>query len=105
MTQREQIEAEIWELLTTETRPTVLSNTLFDPGIGLFTRLATTEEERQELAKTELFRVVQARIRELEHRDAETFRESHRVAQERLPDTDLRLDLDFPTLAVAPSSV
>jgi|GEM_PF-6561739 len=105
MTRREQIEAEIWELLTTETRTAVLRNKLFQEEIGLFAQLGVVEEGFQELVNTELYRTAQARLRELDHRDAETFRETHHIAQEQLPDTDLRLNLDFPTLAVSPSGV
>jgi hypothetical protein len=102
MIPHEQIETEIRQLLATETRTTVLSNKLFQQGAGLFAQLATTEEERRELVKTELFRTAQARVRELQYRDAEALREAHRVLQERLPDTtDARLSLDFPTQAAS----
>lgn len=46
MTEREQIEREIREVLARETQAVPLSNRLFRPD-GLFSRLATTEAERR----------------------------------------------------------
>ena len=71
MSDREPIEAEIRHLLATETRTTVLSNSLFQQGTGLFGRLAATEEERRAITRSELFRAAQARVRELQYRDAD----------------------------------
>jgi hypothetical protein len=101
MTPREQIETEIRELLATETRTTVLSNQLFQQGTGSFARLGTTEAERRELVQTELFRAAQARVRELQSRDAEALRAASEVVQEQLPDTKVRLSLDAPTHAAS----
>lgn len=71
MLTREQIEAEIRCLLKTEERTTVLSNKLFQQGTGLFAQLATTEDERRALVRSELFRTAQARVRALQYRDAD----------------------------------
>jgi hypothetical protein len=101
MATSEEIEREIRQLLATETRTTVLSNKLFQQGTGLFAQLGKTEAERREIVKSELFRTAQARVRELQYRDAEALREAHRVVQERLPDTDVRLSLDFPAPAAS----
>jgi hypothetical protein len=99
MSDREQIEAEIRHLLATETRTTVLSNKLFQQGTGLFGRLWSTEEEKQAVIGSELFRTAMARVRELQYRDAAALSEAAKVLQERLPGTDLRLTLDSPTRA------
>ncbi|MBN9120896.1 MAG: hypothetical protein J0I06_17385 [Planctomycetes bacterium] len=101
MTEREQIEAEIRQLLATETRTTVLSNKLFQQGTGLFGKLAVTEDERRALVRSELFREAQARVRELQYRDADALREAVKVLNEQLPDTDVRLSLDVPIRAAS----
>lgn len=75
MTDREQIESEIRSLLTLEERATVLSNKLFSPPHGLFCRLGTTEAERREIGRGELFRQAQRRVRELQYRDADRLAE------------------------------
>ena len=101
MTEREQIEAEIRELLATETRAIVLSNKLFQQGTGLFARLGTTEEERRAIIQNELFSTAQARVREIQYRDADALREAVEVLNEKLPDTDVRLSLDAPARAAS----
>lgn len=97
MPDRERIETEIRELLTTETRTTVLSNKLFQQGTGLFAQIGTALEERREIVTSELFRAAQARVRELQYRDAEALRKAAQVLSEQLPNTDFRLTLDAPT--------
>lgn len=101
MDTREQVENEIRELLTTETRTTVLSNKLFEQGTGLFGKLASTEEERRALVQTELFRTAQKRVRELQYRDADALREAAKIVQERLPDADVQLSLGSPPTRAA----
>jgi hypothetical protein len=68
MTEREQLEAEIRQLLVTETHAIRLSNKLFSPPDGLFSRigLPLTPEQRREVAVSELFKAAQQRIQELE---------------------------------------
>ena len=68
---RDQIEAEIRSLLETEMNAVRLSNKLFQQGTGLFAQLATTEDERRALVRSELFRTAQARVRALQYRDAD----------------------------------
>lgn len=82
MTDRAAIEAEIRLLLATETRVTVLSNKLFQQGTGLFGRLASNEAERRVVSKSELFREAQARVRDLQYRDADALR---RAAEAETP--------------------
>jgi hypothetical protein len=94
MSDREQIEREIRELLATETRTTVLSNKLFEQGKGLFTKLATTKDEWQELFKTELFQTAQARVRELQYRDAEALNEAYKVVKNRVPESGFRMSIE-----------
>jgi hypothetical protein len=72
MTEREHIEEQIRELLTTETSGIILSNKLFAPG-GLFGLLGATEEERRAVVQTSLFRQAQARISELQRKEAAEF--------------------------------
>src|SRR5439155_19717083 len=84
--EREQIEQQIRALLTADLDAVTYSNRLFQQGTGLFARLGLTEEERRALVKTELFRAAHARLRELEKRDLERFREVvKQVEQFRAP--------------------
>jgi hypothetical protein len=78
---RDQIESEIKQLLATETRTTVLSNRLFQQGTGLFTRLAATEAEWRQVVGSELFRAAQQRVRDLQYRDAASLRETARATE------------------------
>jgi hypothetical protein len=66
MTEREQIESQIRDLLRLELPSVVMSNRLFSPPHGLFCRIGTTEEIRREIGRGELFRAAQDRINELE---------------------------------------
>jgi len=72
MSEREQIEEQIRQLLATETSGILLSNRLFAPG-GLFGRLASTEDERRAVVHSPLFRQAQARISELQRKEAAEF--------------------------------
>lgn len=69
MTEREQIEAQIRDLLREELPSVVMSNRLFSPPHGLFCRIGATEAVRREIADGELFRAAQDRIRELEREE------------------------------------
>jgi hypothetical protein len=82
---RTDIERQIRELLTTETRATVLSNKLFRPD-GLFARLAGTPEERRELTKTPLFREAQDRLSDLQRAEMIAFRQAVAQVSDQLPD-------------------
>jgi hypothetical protein len=72
---REQIEAQIREVLATETKAIPLSNKLFRPD-GLFAKLAVTEAERWELIKTPLFREAQRRLSDLQRAEMAAFRDA-----------------------------
>jgi hypothetical protein len=74
MTTRDQVEAEIRHLLTTETRTVVLSNKLFQQGTGLFARLWSTQEEKRAVMESELFQAAMNRVRDLQYRDAQELR-------------------------------
>jgi hypothetical protein len=84
MGQRDQIEAEIRHALALEESAISLSNRLFDVE-GLFGRLATTEEERREVAASPLFKEAQHRLTELMKREAEEFRQAIRSAETAFP--------------------
>ena len=71
MSEREQIEGQIRDLLREELPSVVLSNRLFSPPNGLFCRIGPTETIRREIAQGELFRAAQNRIRELERQEVE----------------------------------
>ena len=75
MNDRERIEAEIRELLSADLDAVTLSNRLFQQETGLFVRLGTTAEQRRVIVQSELWKASQARVRELEARDLERFRE------------------------------
>ena len=70
---REQVEAEIREVLATETKAIPLSNKLFRPD-GLFAKLAATEAERWELIRTPLFQEAQRRLSDLQRAEMAAFR-------------------------------
>jgi hypothetical protein len=72
MTEREQIEQQIRDLLAKETQAIPLSNQLFRPD-GLFSRLAATEEGRRDVAQSALFRQAQGRLTELQRQEAAAF--------------------------------
>ncbi|HUR55826.1 MAG TPA: hypothetical protein VMZ71_16940 [Gemmataceae bacterium] len=91
---REQVEAEIRQLLVTETRTAVLSNKLFQQGTGLFRQLWDTPEEKQAVIHSALFKEAMERVRDLQYRDAGALREASKVVAEKLPGVDFRLTLD-----------
>ena len=95
MTDREQIEEQIRELLASETRAIPLSNLLFQPD-GLFSRLAATEAERRVVSQSPLFRLAQKRLSELQRLEAADFGRVVRQAQAVLPDGGLWLHLEQP---------
>jgi hypothetical protein len=95
MTEREQIEAQIREVLAKETRAIPLSNVLFQPD-GLFSRLAGTEAERRLVAQSPLFKQAQKRLSELQRREAAEFGRVVQQAQAALPESGLWLHLEHP---------
>jgi hypothetical protein len=75
MTERQQTEQEIREVLRTEAQAISLSEKLFSAS-GLFSRLASSEEERRDLVRSPLFKEAQKRFRELQYREAGAFADS-----------------------------
>ena len=84
MIYRHAIEAEIRRILRDETKAIPLSNKLFRPD-GLFARLATTEAERRELSKSDLFHEAQSRFSELQQAEMTEFRKAVAEVGDRLP--------------------
>jgi hypothetical protein len=86
--EREEIEKQIRELLAADLDSVTLSNKLFQQGTGLFPRMGQTEEQRREMVKSDLWKSAQARLRELEQRDLERFRQVVKeVEKHRAPGT------------------
>ena len=69
-----QIEQEILKVLAEEHTAVGISDKLFTPD-GLFSLLATTEQERRIMVRTPLFKQAQKRFRELQFKEAEEFRQ------------------------------
>jgi len=72
MTDKQRVEAEIQAVLSAETSALSLSEKLFSPG-ALFSRLASTDEERRVLVRSSLFHEAQVRFRQLQFQEAELF--------------------------------
>jgi hypothetical protein len=72
MSDREQIEQQIREVLETETHAIALTNRLFSPG-GLFGRLAETQDERRLVAKSSLFKEALRRLNTLQKQEVAEF--------------------------------
>jgi hypothetical protein len=72
------IEELVHEALATESTASGLSDRLFSPS-GLFSYLADSEETRQQLVRSSLFRQAQRRLTELQQKEADEF--SRVVAQ------------------------
>ena len=85
MADKVEVERQIRELLTVDMDAVTFSNTMFEQGKGLFVQLADTREERQELVKGELWKQLKARLRELEARDLERFREVVKAVEQHHP--------------------
>jgi hypothetical protein len=67
---RDQAEAEIRRLLTTETSAIRLSNALFTPG-GLFSKLFSTPAEKKAVLDSPLFDEANRKLSELQLREAD----------------------------------
>jgi hypothetical protein len=72
MTEREQIEEQILQVLASEMQAIPLSNKLFSPE-GLFSQIAKTEEERRTIAQSPLFHQAQRRLTDLQRQEAAEF--------------------------------
>ena len=77
MSNREAIEQQIREVLTTETHAIPLSEKLFSPN-GLFNELAKYETDRRAVVATALFQEAQRRLSAMQLAEAAEF--THRVA-------------------------
>ena len=75
MHERESIEQQIRNQIRCDSSAVIFSNKLFAPE-GLFSRLAGTEDERRALVKTQIWKDVQQRLRELERNETVTLTES-----------------------------
>ena len=73
MTERESLENEIRHLVATATDGTILYNLLFSLPNGLFSRLGAMRERREEIVKSELYRIAQDRIHDLLDIEAECY--------------------------------
>ena len=93
VTEREQVEQQIREILATELGAISLSRKLFSPD-GLFSKLARTEAERRELVQTELFKEAQRRLTTLQQEEAAAFTRAVQQLQEALPNGGYRLKME-----------
>lgn len=71
MTDREQLEQEIRDLLTADLSSIEFSNRVFGQFHGLFPRLGPTEADRRAIIQSELWKQAQTRLRELERQEIE----------------------------------
>jgi len=93
MNDRQVVEAQIRELLATETSGIRLCNRLFSSD-GLFNQIATTEDERRAFVQTPLFRQAQARVSELQRKEAAEFSRVVEQAQAAMPGGDFLFKLE-----------
>lgn len=93
MTQREQVEQQIREILATETRAVPFSNKLFSQG-GLFSQLAATIEERRALVQTDLFKEANQRLSVLQQQEATVFMQAVEGVRNALPGSGYRLKME-----------
>jgi hypothetical protein len=92
MTRREVIEGQIREVLTNETQACALSQKLFHPT-GLFSQLASIEEERRVVAKSPLFAEAQRRLSDLQRQEAAAFAQAVDRVQPAIAKNSLILQL------------
>jgi hypothetical protein len=78
MSDREQLEQEIRDLLTADLSSVEFSNRVFGQFYGLFPRLGPTEADRRAIVQTDLWKQAQNRLRELERREIERRRAASR---------------------------
>ncbi|MFO0867150.1 MAG: hypothetical protein U0744_21345 [Gemmataceae bacterium] len=93
MSNQQEIESAIREVLSTETDGLSLSDKLFHPN-GLFAKLANNAEERGELVRSPLFQAAQQRLNELQLQEADAFSvETGRLASTGTPRMVQSLDV------------
>ncbi|MBI3822103.1 MAG: hypothetical protein HY289_05410 [Planctomycetes bacterium] len=71
----QEIEHAILKVLAEETTAVGVSDKLFTPE-GLFSLLASTEQERRVMVQSPLFKKAQKRFRELQFKEADEFRQA-----------------------------
>lgn len=81
MSDRLQIEKQIRQLLSEATSAVALSNKLLAPG-GLFSQMASNEQERRAQIESPLYREAKRRIAELRKTEAREFSETVRRYEE-----------------------
>jgi hypothetical protein len=93
VTDRQRVEAQVREVLATETSAASLSDKLFSPT-GLFNTLAPTESERRAVVGTDLFRQAQTRFRELQQTEAAAFARAVEQADATFPSGGHRIKVE-----------
>ncbi len=81
MSEREQIEQEIRDLLSAELSSGEFSNRVFGQFHGLFPRLGPAVADRRAIVGTELWKRAKARLRELERLELERLRRATKKEQ------------------------
>jgi hypothetical protein len=87
------IEAKIRELIASECDSITLSNALFAPS-GLFSQLASGEDERRALTKTPLFKEAQQRVATLRKMEAQRFSQSVKAYEAAKPGAKLMFKVE-----------
>jgi hypothetical protein len=93
MTKQERVEEQIHEVLASETQAIPLSSRLFSPD-GLFSHLASTEEERRILVQSPLFKQAQRRFRELQRAEIKEFARAVEQAGHTAPQGEYLVKLE-----------
>ena len=75
MSTRDEVEAEIRQIIATESSAITLSNKLFSPS-GLFNQLAQYEPDRRAVIRLPLFKQAQDRVWELQRQEIAEFVQS-----------------------------
>ena len=93
MSDREELERQICNIIASETNAIALSDKLFHPD-GLFNQLAKTEVERRVVAQSPLFQQAQGRLTELQRHEAAKFASAVNQAQTVMSEGGLLLKLE-----------
>ena len=78
MTDRDVIEREIRDYLSADVDSVTFSNHLFQQQTGLFARLGQAVQNRRAVVNSELWKLAQSRLRDLERVDSAHFRDAVR---------------------------
>jgi len=94
MTEREQVEQQIRDILAAEDATAIsLSDRLFRPD-GLFNQLAKTEAERRLIAQSPLFLEALDRLSDLQDQEAARFADAVRQVKGQLQQGDYQLKFE-----------